>query len=138
MSNLKTQLSSIKEKTNSASVLFVDDQIELREQMHSFLTKIFSHVEVAVDGNDALEKYLKHPFDIIITDIQMPNMDGLLLAEKILKINPKQEIILLSAYTESDYLKKAEQLGIKSYIAKPTDFEKILEALQLSIDNLNS
>lgn len=129
-------LDSIKEKAEDISILYVEDEPKLREEMLAFLSKIFTHVEAAADGREGLEKYIKNRYDIVLTDIQMPNMDGLELIREIRKINEKQEAIVISAYTESEYLIESIKLGVSGYIIKPMNFEQILKMLNQSIDKL--
>ena len=139
MSNsINLLINSIKEKAKDISVLYVEDEQKLCEEMGAFLNKIFTHVEVASDGIDGLEKYLKSKHDIVLTDIQMPNMDGLELIREIKKIDETQEVIIISAYTESDYLIESIKLGVTGYIIKPINFEQILKTVQQSIDKLTA
>jgi CheY-like chemotaxis protein len=65
------------EKAKGISILYAEDEKELREKTAIFLNKIFTDVDVAADGKEALDKYLLRNYDIVITDIQMPNMNGL-------------------------------------------------------------
>lgn len=135
---LKVLLESIKERAKNFSVLYVEDEKELREQMDTFLRKVFAHMEVAVDGEDGLKKYLQGKHDIVITDIQMPKMNGLELIKKIKETTQEQEIILVSAYTESAYMDEALKMGVTNYIIKPTDFVQILKVLEESIDKISA
>lgn len=135
---LKILLENIREKSKELSILYVEDEQELRQQMETFLGKVFINLESAVDGKDGLDKYLKGHHDIVITDIQMPKMNGVELIKKIKEENKEQEIILISAYTESDYLDEAVRFGVSSYIIKPGDFGEILTVLQKSVDKVSS
>jgi putative nucleotidyltransferase with HDIG domain len=101
-----------------------------------FLSKIFKDVEVAVDGKDGLDKYLHNNYDLIITDILMPNINGLELISNIRKKNKKQEIIVTSAYTELSYLTESIKLGVTGYIIKPLDFNNVIDVIEQSLDKL--
>lgn len=139
MSNkINDLLYSIKEKAQNISILYVEDEPKLRAEMLTFLSKIFIHVEVAADGAEGLEKYAKNRHDIVLTDIQMPNMNGLELIREIQKINESQEVIIISAYTEPDYLIESIKMGVTGYIIKPIEFEQILRTLQQSINKLET
>lgn len=129
MNNLKEIIVPLKEKAKDFSILFVEDEVQLQEQMVTFLKKIFDTVDVASDGKEALEKYQNKKYDIVITDINMPNMDGFSLIENIFKTNPTQEIIIASAYTEKGYLQKAKELGIPDYVSKPVKLDELLMIL---------
>jgi len=130
-------LNSIKDKSKEISILYVEDEEKLREEMFSFLSKIFIHVETASDGREGLKKYRINRPDIVITDIGMPNMNGLELIQEIKKINEKQEVIVISAYTDPDYLIQSIKLGVSGYIIKPMNFEQILRTVAQSIDKIS-
>ena len=70
-------------------------------------------------------------FDLVISDIEMPIMDGIALTAAIRKINETQKVLVLSAHTESDYLLKLLNLGIRKFILKPIDYDEFLETLVL-------
>ncbi len=138
MENLKKKVESLKDKAKKFSLLYVEDEIELREKVTQFLSKIFDNIDTAVNGAEALDKYLQHPYDIVLTDIMMPKMNGLELVQHIRQHNEKQEIIVLSADTSSDILSQCIQFGVTGYMIKPIDFEQVLTVLDLSIDKLSA
>jgi len=121
--------------TQPLTVLFVEDYTPLREEMGGVLQNYFLHVESAIDGVDALAKYKeyykKHKkyYDIVLTDIKMPRMDGVELIKAIRRINKEQQVIVLSAHQESEYLLELINLGIKRYIAKPLVYKEFLQVL---------
>ena len=137
MSNeLSDLVNKVKEKSKNISILYVEDEQKLRENMMLFLSKIFNSVDVASNGEEGLENYLKNRQDIILTDIEMPKMNGLEMIREIRAVNEKQEIIVISAYTDSNYLINSIKLGVTGYIIKPMNFEQILKVLEHSIDKL--
>jgi len=85
-------ISLLKSVTKGITLLYVEDEDELRYAVERYLKKIFDHVSIASNGQEGLELYQKEQYDIIITDIQMPYMNGLEMAKKIKKINPLFEI----------------------------------------------
>ncbi|WP_372998277.1 HD domain-containing phosphohydrolase [Sulfurimonas sp.] len=135
---LKTKIASLKEKAGHFSILYVEDEQVLRDGITTFLNKIFTNIDTAVDGEEGLKKYTQNQYDIVITDIQMPKMDGLEMISKIKEINEKQEIIVVSAYTDSEFLTNSIQLGVTGYIVKPIDFSQILKMLNQSVDKLSA
>ena len=121
--------------TKKLNVLFAEDHQELRENTTEILSTFFAEVVSASNGQEALNIYTdyikdgsKH-FDIVLTDIQMPKLDGVELTEAIYDINPQQIVIILSAYDESKYLLPLVNLGIEQFIKKPIDYQELLSVL---------
>ncbi len=117
------------EYTKNLSILFVEDDDELRINTAEILKNFFQKVEIACNGEEAMEIYLKSPSDIILTDIRMPKVNGVELTKNIYDINDKQAVIVLSAHDESKYLLPLINLGIEQFIKKPIDFQELLGAL---------
>lgn len=105
--------------------------------MTEVLEDLFSTVAVAADGKEALQSYQAHYenhhqyFDLVMSDIQMPQMNGIELCEALCKINPKQKIIILSAHTDSEYLLQLINLGVAQFITKPIKQEELLDTLYI-------
>lgn len=126
---------SLEKYAKDISILFVEDDKGISKKMELLLYEIFSKIKVAFDGKEALEEYCnyyktnnEYP-DLIITDIQMPNMDGIELIKHIYKENPNQKIIVLSAHNESEYLMELVNLGIYRFILKPMDYDNFFEII---------
>jgi DNA-binding response OmpR family regulator len=117
------------------SILFVEDDFSIRTETKELLEEIFSIVHVAVDGKDGLDKYLdfykEHNvyYDLVLSDIKMPNMDGIDLINAIYKENSKQIVLVLSAHNESEYLMKLVNMGIRQFILKPLDYNNFLDVI---------
>jgi len=120
----------------SLRVLYVEDNKKLRESIEHYLRRIFDYVDTAYDGEEGLQKYQDNPCDIIISDILMPHMNGLEMTEKIKKLNPEQEVIIISAYSETEYFAEAIKLGVDAYIVKPIDFEQMNATLYKCVSKL--
>jgi len=122
----------IKEYTKNLSILFVEDHEELRTETSDILKKFFKTVDSCSNGEEALNKYIEYKesnskyYDLVLSDIQMPVMNGIILTEKIYNINEAQIIIILSAYDETKYLLKLINLGIEQFIKKPIDYQELL------------
>jgi YesN/AraC family two-component response regulator len=80
-------MENIIKKTKNYNVLLVDDEEEIREGMKTLLKKFFNNVDIAVNGQDGLSKYIKNNYDIVITDLTMPKMNGIELMNKIKNLN---------------------------------------------------
>jgi len=122
-------LSKLRNIGAECSVLYVEDEQSIREEMLVFLGKFFSVVECAEDGEKGLEAYKSGMFDIVISDISMPNMDGIAMSKNIKALNRDQIIIIVTAYTGDNYFKELVGIGISSFILKPAQNEQIIHTL---------
>ena len=118
------------------TLLYVEDEEMIRQNAVEYLSRMCNNVLEAKDGLEALKVYKKHKPDIIISDIKMPKMNGLEMAEKIRKLDKETPIIMATAHTETHYLLKAVELQLVKYIVKPITSKKLEEALALSVDYL--
>ena len=138
MVNLKL----LKELSKNFRVLYVEDDIPIQTIMANYLKKFFLKVVSADNGLDGLELYKKNEFDIVITDLSMPKMNGLDMLDKIRELNKEQAVLITSAHSESSYMIKAIKIGIDGYVIKPFDYEqlnyelfKIVEKLKKFAEN---
>lgn len=128
----------LKYLAKNATLLYVEDEDELRESVTRYLKKIFPHLSIAKNGQEGLELYRKYQYDIVISDIEMPLMSGIEMAKEIKIINPSQEIILISAYAEKSYFIDGIDIGINGYILKPIEYLKMNKMLYKSILNITT
>lgn len=124
-----SNLSELKEKTKSLNVLYVEDDDATREQISSVMGMLFSSLSVAEDGMQGLELYKNGKFDLVITDINMPRMNGIEMMKKIKSINPMQKVIIVSAHDGGDYLLSAIRAGVDNFILKPVEMEQFQEVV---------
>jgi len=128
--------------TKNLTVLYVEDDKNFREDTCDVLSTLFKKIDLAFDGKDGIEKYLSYftknskYYDIVITDVNMPIINGVDLTKLIYKENDTQPIIVISAHNESKYLLEFVNLGIKQFIMKPIDADKILESLYKVSSNI--
>jgi len=108
-------------------ILVVDDEAGVREVLRKGLTEIgkFS-VEVAATGVEAMEKIEGDVFDLVLTDVKMPEMDGMELLRKIKASRPEVMVILMTAYGSIGSAVEAMKIGADDYITKPIDFNDLL------------
>jgi len=111
------------------SVLYVEDEATIREQMADLLARRVASVHTAKDGEEGLAAFLRHKPDIVISDIQMPHMNGLEMAEAIKRVSPSTSVIIATAYKDSDFLLKAISLDIDKFLVKPIGKAQLLETL---------
>lgn len=126
-------------KLRKFKLLFVEDEENLIIIIADILKKLQSNFLTARNGKEALEVLEEHPdIDAVITDINMPIMNGIELIEEINKRALNVDIIVMSAHTESGYMEKAKELGIKNYLFKPFDFIKFIDLIaNMEPDNVN-
>jgi len=111
------------------TILYVEDDKTTQELIQEILSCSCKEVFVANDGQEGLALYKEKSPDIVLSDIAMPNMNGLEMSSAIKKLNPNQAIALFTAFSEPTYLKQATELDISTYILKPLDEEQFFNSL---------
>ncbi len=94
-------------------------------------------VSMARNGREALEMFQKEPVDILVTDVEMPQMNGLDLIKEIRRIQPKTRCIILSGYDEFEYARSALRLDVEEYILKPVNEDQLRQALVRAAEHLD-
>lgn len=118
------------QKLRELKLLFVEDEEDLITIIEDTLKKLQSNFLTARNGEEALNVLAKHPdINAVITDINMPLMNGIELIEQINQKGLNIPIIVMSAHTEAEYLEKAKALGVKNYLLKPFDFIKFIDLI---------
>jgi len=117
-------------------VLYVEDDLKLQANVKQILENFFDEVLIASDGDDALDIYTQNQnkIDLMITDINMPNTDGITLCKYIREYDKRLPIIIMSAYTDTDYLLDSIDLNIITYITKPFTTKKVFLMLDKILD----
>ena len=113
----------------SLTILYVEDEEDIRNQLMLFLKRRCQKVYTAANGQQGLEAFQKHQPDIVITDILMPIMDGLKLAEHIKAARPNIPIIIITAFEEPRYFHRAIELKVHQYVNKPVKLNILQDAL---------
>lgn len=117
------------------SILVVDDVKEQREVAASLLTKLGYKVHTVSSGEEAVAYLKTHSIDLVVLDMIMdPGIDGLETYQRVLKIKPKQKTVIVSGFSETDRVKKAQKLGAGAYVRKPYMLEKIGLALRKTLN----
>lgn len=123
----------LKEEAKDITVLYVEDDRELRQNTARLLCSFFSSVELAENGAEGLAKYKNGQYDLIITDINMPVMNGVKMAEQIKSHNAKQVIVVISAHDEARYLLELINMGVDYFVLKPLDISQFMTAVDKAI-----
>jgi signal transduction histidine kinase len=112
-------------------VLVVDDEKEIRVFLNKALRRLGGfHVELAESGEEALHKLEKEPFDLVLTDLKMPKMDGLQLIAEIAKSKPETLTIMMTGHGTVDSALEAMKLGASDYITKPLNMDEMILRLR--------
>jgi len=112
-------------------ILYIEDEDELRQVVFETLNSLFEHVYTAKNGEDGLKIFQENikNIDLIITDITMPNMNGIEMSQKIKNISPDLPIIITTAFNDNDFLHQAITIGIDAYILKPLHIKKLVKTI---------
>jgi YesN/AraC family two-component response regulator len=111
------------------TLLYVEDEPEVRDLLGQLLQRRVGRLLTASNGREGLELFREHRPDLVITDILMPEMNGLAMIEAIRQIDPHTPIIVTTAFNETDYLLKAIELGVDKYLMKPIKTASLNKAL---------
>ncbi len=112
----------------SKSILVVDDSNAIRQSVGFILEQAGYQIVPAVDGADAVPKLESQSFDLVLTDVNMPNMDGIALTKHIRQSarNKFVPILMLTTESQADMMKEGKEAGATGWIVKPFDAEKLL------------
>jgi two-component system, chemotaxis family, chemotaxis protein CheY len=125
------------EATDTPSVLIVEDDSATR-RLYRFLLSNGGYIVLeAEDGVAALEQINRHHCDLVITDMNMPRMDGMELIRNIRRDHPNIHVILITAFGTPDTEKQAVKAGANDYLAKPFDFEELERRVRVFFENRN-
>ena len=116
------------ERLKNKTILLVEDEKVIRENIASMLKFFFKEVYVAIDGYDGLDKYENYLPDIIMTDLKMPNMGGFELIKELEKRACSSYTIIVSAHTDTELLLEAINKGVNRYLIKPITEDELFEA----------
>ena len=119
------------------TLLYVEDDLDILHDITFLLKNYFSEIFTAVDGKDALKKYRDKKPSIVLLDINIPKISGIDVAKKIREEDEITPILFLTAYSDSQNLISAINLGSSSYIVKPFDIDELKEAITKTLTKRN-
>jgi signal transduction histidine kinase len=128
------------QEDSGISLLYVEDEPATRELICEIIGRRYPDLRllVAVNGEEGIQTFKVNRPEIVLTDINMPIVNGLRMAEEIKSLSPATEIIALTAHSNSEHLLKAIEIGISHYILKPIDIEQIFRVIDKSLDLIRS
>lgn len=126
---ISDKIKTIKKLSTDIQLLYVEDNLGLCENMQKLLDRITDNVIMANDGDEGYKKFLEYNPKIIITDINMPKMNGFKMIKKIKALEPESKILILSAHDEKKHLHTAINLEVFRYLNKPTKIPELVDAI---------
>ena len=135
MQGSTVNIKELKEIAKDMSLLYVEDNKHLSKANMALFEDIFAKVDLAEDGQDGLILYSEHEYDLVIADINLPKMNGLDMLKSILSQNSKQSSIVISAYSEVEYLTKIKELEIEHFLTKPVNSKKLISTIYKSVNS---
>ena len=118
------------EITKPLTVLYVEDDTVVAQNMKKILDKLFDKVVFASNGQEGLDKFQENQIDIIISDINMPQLSGLNMLKEIKKTQTKVPAMLITAHQELEYYEDAMELNVDAYLNKPINVDKLIEKIK--------
>jgi len=137
---LQKNIQDLLEQDSQINILYIEDNDFVRESTIELLEIYFQNLDVAINGLEGLKQYKQfykdngYYYDIVITDINMPIMNGIEMIAEVRKLHPRQNIVVLSAHDDSDKLLQLIDLEITNFILKPIDLNKMNKVLGHVID----
>ncbi len=110
-------------------VLYVEDDENLRLETTKIIERIFDKVDIASDGVEGFNAFTSAHYDLVITDIEMPQVNGIEMSRNIRAIDKDTPIVVVSAYSNTDYFIDAIAIGIDYYILKPIKMPRLIDTL---------
>lgn len=136
--NIRELISSMSSACKSLNLLYVEDDKNISLPTSETLSQFFNLVVVAANGAEGLDAYRDGDFDIVLTDMSMPVLDGIEMSRKIRELCPSQSIIVMSAFESTENFRQFIDIGISKFISKPFDLEKLFEGLISVAVNVNN
>jgi chemosensory pili system protein ChpA (sensor histidine kinase/response regulator) len=115
--------------------MLVDDSVSIRKFVGQMLEKAGFHVVTAVDGQDALQQLVDQRVDVIVTDLEMPRVNGYVLIEDLRRraVTREVPVIVLTTRAGDKHVRLAERLGVRHYVAKPVDEQSFVQLVRLAV-----
>jgi DNA-binding response OmpR family regulator len=110
------------------NILVVEDSENISESLAFLMRKFFDNVKIAEDGKEGLEAFQDGSYDIVVTDLRMPIMNGIEMSREIKKINPDQTIIVATAFEEEEGAEMLQEFDVDIF-TKPINMEKFFDCL---------
>ena len=134
----KYEINKLTSFSKDLKLLYVEDNADARMQTLKLLDNFFRNIVVAIDGKDGLEKFKKDNFELIITDINMPNKNGIEMISDIKLLNPDIFCLIISAHNETNYFIDAIELGVDGFLMKPVKLQQFSPLIFKTIQRIKN
>ena len=114
-------------------ILVIDDEVEMRQAYKTVLEKLDCQVDMANDGIDGLERFLNKIYDVVITEFNLDNLDGMQMLEHFQQIDSKVPVIFSSGLADEDVIREVLQCGAAAFLPKPANIEQLLVSISRAI-----
>lgn len=115
------------------SIMVVDDELLIRDLLYDFFTGQGWRITVAESGSKALELLEKQPVDLVLSDIKMPDMDGLQLAAELRRSHPETPVVLMTGYPSVESAVSALRARVEDYVIKPFNINQLFKLIDSRI-----
>ena len=122
-----------REISQKAKVLIADDEVGLRDLLERFFKTRGLEVDLACDGREALDMFQADDYDLVLTDLKMPRLDGLQLLVAIKDINPRVPVVIISGYGDTETVVRALKSGAENFLAKPIKIDLLHKVIEQSL-----
>ncbi len=116
------------------SILVVDDELLIRDLLYDFFSSQGWSISVAENGERAIEVLGNRPFDIVLSDIKMPEMDGLVLTAELRKSHPELPVVLMTGYPSVDSAVAALRSRVFDYVIKPFNIHQLYKTVESAVN----
>lgn len=127
----------IRDILSNITIVYVEDDENIRSYIYEFFKRFNVNIHITSNAEDGIELYKEYNPDILIVDINLPNMSGIEMISKIRKKDELTRVIITTAYTNEEFTLQAIELHITRYLVKPVTSKNLLPALEKAIDEIN-
>jgi YesN/AraC family two-component response regulator len=141
--NERIDINLVLENSKDLVVLYVEDEPDIRAQTLELFKRFFKYVDVATDGEEGLKLYDHYYdrngvyYDLVITDIRMPNMDGIAMSKAIVEKVYNQFIVVVSAHSEFEHLFELINIGVNCFLPKPINIDLFMLHIHRIAQNIS-
>ena len=134
----KQTIENMLKECKSLNLLYVEDNPLLSKSTLAMLLPFFNSVLLVSNGEEGLQAYQNAKFDIVLTDIEMPKLDGCAMSRQIRQIDPNQAIVVMSAHEDAGYFLELIDIGISNFIAKPPQMHHLVRVFTTTAIGINN